>query len=72
MHSGIGLETSILFAKEGASVWMVDIRGPALEEAMAKVLQLVPYARRVEISVSAWCCSREREAYAALWRGPRS
>ncbi|KAK3695823.1 hypothetical protein B0T22DRAFT_116894 [Podospora appendiculata] len=45
---GIGLETSILFAKEGASVLMADISGPALEKAKAKVLQLVPSAQRVE------------------------
>ncbi|KAI5867376.1 NAD(P)-binding protein [Durotheca rogersii] len=45
---GIGLETSILFAKEGASVLVVDISGPALEKAKAKVLQLVPHAKRVE------------------------
>ncbi|KAG6367762.1 hypothetical protein INS49_001957 [Diaporthe citri] len=42
---GIGLETSILFAKEGANVLMADISAPALEKAKAKVLQLVPSAR---------------------------
>ncbi|KAK7414452.1 hypothetical protein QQX98_006731 [Neonectria punicea] len=46
---GIGLETSILFAKEGASVLLSDISLPALEKAAAKVKQLVPDARRVEI-----------------------
>lgn len=45
---GIGLETSILFAKEGASVMMADISEPALERAQAKVQQLVPGAKRVE------------------------
>ncbi|KAL6870196.1 hypothetical protein ACO1O0_001534 [Amphichorda felina] len=45
---GIGLETSILFAKEGASVLMADISEPALEKAIAKVKQLVPSAVRVE------------------------
>ncbi|KAF4979921.1 hypothetical protein FZEAL_3963 [Fusarium zealandicum] len=45
---GIGLETSILFAKEGASVLLSDISQPALEKAAAKVKQLVPDAR-VEI-----------------------
>lgn len=51
-HSGIGLETAILFAKEGASVLMSDISGPALEKALAKVKQLVPDAAKVEVIVS--------------------
>lgn len=42
---GIGLETTILFAKEGANVLMSDISEPALEKALAKVKQLVPSAR---------------------------
>ncbi|KAI8299902.1 3-oxoacyl-[acyl-carrier-protein] reductase FabG [Colletotrichum sp. SAR11_240] len=42
---GIGLETSILFAKEGASVMMADISAPALDKAKAKVIQLVPTAK---------------------------
>ena len=50
--SGIGLETSILFAKEGANVLMADISEAALEKAQAKVKQLVPSAGRVEIIVS--------------------
>ncbi|TGJ83372.1 hypothetical protein E0Z10_g5404 [Xylaria hypoxylon] len=45
---GIGLETSILFAKEGANVLMADISAPALEKAKAKLLQLVPTASKVE------------------------
>ena len=52
VSSGIGLETSILFAKEGASVLLSDISQPALEKAAAKVKQLVPNAPRVEIFVS--------------------
>ncbi|KAI1801541.1 NAD(P)-binding protein [Daldinia bambusicola] len=48
---GIGLETSILFAKEGANVLILDISAPALEKAKAKVLQLVPQAGRVETRV---------------------
>ncbi|KAI1122225.1 hypothetical protein F5Y10DRAFT_78578 [Nemania abortiva] len=48
---GIGLETSILFAKEGANVLMADISAPALEKAKAKLLQLVPNASRVETIV---------------------
>ncbi|OAR01281.1 hypothetical protein LLEC1_01196 [Akanthomyces lecanii] len=46
---GIGLETSILFAKEGANVLMSDISAEALEKALAKVKQLVPGAGRVEV-----------------------
>ncbi|KAL8383583.1 hypothetical protein RB595_010672 [Gaeumannomyces hyphopodioides] len=42
---GIGLETSILFAKEGASVLMADISPEALTKAQAKVLSLVPGAK---------------------------
>jgi NAD(P)-dependent dehydrogenase (short-subunit alcohol dehydrogenase family) len=51
VNSGIGLETSILFAKEGANVLMADISAPALEKAKAKLLQLVPNASRVETTV---------------------
>jgi NAD(P)-dependent dehydrogenase (short-subunit alcohol dehydrogenase family) len=50
---GIGLETSILFAKEGANVLMADVSDAALEKAQAKVKQLVPAAARVEVIVSA-------------------
>lgn len=50
--SGIGLETCILFAKEGANVLMADISATALEKASAKLRQLVPSAHRVEIKVS--------------------
>ncbi|KLU90553.1 3-oxoacyl-[acyl-carrier-protein] reductase, variant [Magnaporthiopsis poae ATCC 64411] len=42
---GIGLETSILFAKEGARVLMADISPEALSKAQAKVLSLVPEAK---------------------------
>ncbi|KAJ5612274.1 short-chain dehydrogenase/reductase family protein [Penicillium lagena] len=45
---GIGLETSILFAREGANVLMADISPPALEKAVAKVKELVPGAGRIE------------------------
>ncbi len=50
-NSGIGLETCILFAKEGANVLMSDISAEALEKALAKVKQLVPNAGRVEVMV---------------------
>ncbi|EED19641.1 short-chain dehydrogenase/reductase family protein, putative [Talaromyces stipitatus ATCC 10500] len=45
---GIGLETSILFAREGASVLMADISEPALATALAKVKSLAPSSARVE------------------------
>ncbi|GFP59034.1 hypothetical protein ACSS6W_011033 [Trichoderma asperelloides] len=45
---GIGLETAILFAKEGANVLLADISEPALEKAVAKVKELVPSAPRLE------------------------
>jgi hypothetical protein len=50
-RSGIGLETSILFAKEGANVLLSDVSQPALDKAVAKVKQLVPNAGRVETKV---------------------
>ncbi|KAL7955363.1 hypothetical protein V8C34DRAFT_291856 [Trichoderma compactum] len=45
---GVGLETAILFAKEGANVVLADISEPALEKAVAKVKELVPAATRLE------------------------
>ncbi|KAK8852078.1 glucose 1-dehydrogenase [Apiospora arundinis] len=55
---GIGLETCILFAKEGASILMTDVSEPALAKAKAKVTQLVPNAPRVETLV----CDVSKEA----------
>lgn len=54
--SGIGLETSILFAREGAHVLLADISGPALEKAQAKLLQLIPGA-----STSTTVCDVSKE-----------
>jgi NAD(P)-dependent dehydrogenase (short-subunit alcohol dehydrogenase family) len=47
LKSGIGLETTILFAREGAAVVMADISGPALGKALAKVKEVVPESRRI-------------------------
>ncbi|KAK2747161.1 hypothetical protein FQN57_002418 [Myotisia sp. PD_48] len=45
---GIGLETTILFAREGASVLMADISEEALQKAVARVRKAVPNAPRLE------------------------
>ncbi|KAM5443213.1 hypothetical protein MferCBS31731_001530 [Microsporum ferrugineum] len=45
---GIGLETTILFAREGAAVLMADISEPALEAALAKVKKVAPAGSKVE------------------------
>ncbi|KAK7513741.1 short chain dehydrogenase [Phyllosticta citricarpa] len=49
---GIGLETTILFAREGAKVIMADISGPALEKALAKARELVPSSAVIETKVT--------------------
>ncbi|KAL8931403.1 MAG: hypothetical protein Q9211_006987, partial [Gyalolechia sp. 1 TL-2023] len=41
-RSGIGLETTILFAREGASVLMTDVSAPLLNTAIAKVRSILP------------------------------
>ena len=57
--SGIGLETTILFVREGASVLMADISGPALEKGLAKVKEIVPeIAGKIEIKT----CDVSKEA----------
>ncbi|EEA27217.1 hypothetical protein TMatcc_004503 [Talaromyces marneffei ATCC 18224] len=48
---GIGLNTSILFAREGASVLMADISEPALAAALKNVKSLAPDAARIETIV---------------------
>ncbi|KAI5851353.1 hypothetical protein DFP73DRAFT_152073 [Morchella snyderi] len=48
---GIGLETSILFAQNGASVMMSDVNKVQLEAAQTKAQELVPGAR-IELYVA--------------------
>lgn len=61
---GIGLETAILFAKEGCSVLMLDISDAALDKAVAKVKELVPDAPRLQIRKCD--VSKESDVKAAL------
>jgi NAD(P)-dependent dehydrogenase (short-subunit alcohol dehydrogenase family) len=49
---GIGLETCILFAREGANVLLSDISGPALEKALAKVKEVVPSAKQLDARIT--------------------
>ncbi|KAK3215243.1 hypothetical protein GRF29_19g2620461 [Pseudopithomyces chartarum] len=49
---GIGLETSILFAREGANVLLSDISGPALDKALEKLKSVVPDAKKIEAKVT--------------------
>ncbi|KAF2669101.1 NAD(P)-binding protein [Microthyrium microscopicum] len=54
---GIGFETCVLFAREGASVLMADISGPGLDKAKQKLLDIVPKAVKVETKL----CDVSRE-----------
>ncbi|KAI9817438.1 MAG: hypothetical protein M1827_001048 [Pycnora praestabilis] len=55
---GIGLETCILMAKEGASILMADISIPALKNALSKLHEIVPNPPKVETFV----CDVSKEA----------
>ncbi|KAK4939305.1 hypothetical protein LTR10_020394 [Elasticomyces elasticus] len=61
---GIGLETTILFAREGASVLMADISEPALAKAIEKVKEIVPDAPR--LSTIKCDVSKESDVAAAV------
>jgi NAD(P)-dependent dehydrogenase (short-subunit alcohol dehydrogenase family) len=45
LTSGIGLESSILFAQEGASVLLVDINQGAVEKAADLIKKKIPNAK---------------------------
>jgi NAD(P)-dependent dehydrogenase (short-subunit alcohol dehydrogenase family) len=57
-ESGIGLETTILFAREGANILMADISAPALAKGKAKVLELYPNTQHIETVI----CDVTKEA----------
>ena len=64
---GIGLETTVLFVREGASVLMLDISAPALEKALKKVHQLCPNISKSQIIRTKTCdVSKEADVQAAL------
>lgn len=46
------METAILFLREGASVLLSDISGPALDKATAKIKAIVPDAKRIETKIT--------------------
>jgi NAD(P)-dependent dehydrogenase (short-subunit alcohol dehydrogenase family) len=49
LYRGIGLESSILFAQEGAKVLLVDINLPAAEKAVAIIVERYPNVEAVAI-----------------------
>jgi NAD(P)-dependent dehydrogenase (short-subunit alcohol dehydrogenase family) len=51
IYSGIGLETAVLFLREGANVLLSDISGPALEKAVTKLKAVVPEAKKIETKI---------------------
>lgn len=51
-YSGIGLETAILFRREGANLLLSDISGPALEKASAKLYEIVPEGRKIDTKIT--------------------
>jgi NAD(P)-dependent dehydrogenase (short-subunit alcohol dehydrogenase family) len=48
-YRGIGLESSILFAQEGADVLLVDINLPAAEKGAAIIAERYPNAKAIAI-----------------------
>lgn len=60
---GIGLESSILFALEGANVLLVDINQKAVEEAAAKIAKKAP---NVKVVATRADVSKEEDIKAAV------
>lgn len=48
-HSGIGLESSLLFAKEGANVLLTDINLPAAEKGASLIKQRFPNVKALAV-----------------------
>jgi NAD(P)-dependent dehydrogenase (short-subunit alcohol dehydrogenase family) len=49
LHRGIGLESSILFAQEGANVLLVDINLPAAEKGVAIIVKRYPNVKAIAV-----------------------
>lgn len=64
---GIGLETTNLFVKEGASVLMLDISEPALEKALAKIKEINPGIKEPQFVRTRKCdVSKDADVQAAV------
>ncbi|KAH0556302.1 hypothetical protein GP486_005770 [Trichoglossum hirsutum] len=71
---GIGLETSILMAREGASVLLVDISKPALDKAIEQLHEHVPNASAIKLEPFVCDVSKEDNVkamveYVDAWGG---
>ncbi|KAK7725554.1 hypothetical protein SLS63_008008 [Diaporthe eres] len=62
---GVGLETSILMLQEGASVLMTDVHDVHLQEALAKVKEIVPNDKG-KVATKLVDVSKEAEVEAAV------
>ena len=49
IYSGIGLQSSILFAQEGANVLLLDINLPAAQKGAAIILERYPNVKAIAI-----------------------